>query len=1087
MQDRFHTIPIHQLLQIILFELDEHNSLFGIPEELFFKSGIFDFKTRLFNQQIETPIGAAAGPHTQLAQNIIAAWLMGARYIELKTIQTLDELNIDKPCIDMQDEGYNCEWSQELKVRESFHEYLNAWIIIHILAHRAGIKTGPGIIFNMSAGYNMEGILKENVQWFFAKMADCSAELEDAIASIEDIYPQVSDVEIPHCISDNITLSTMHGCPPEEIYEIASYLLAEKKLHTFVKLNPTLLGPEKLREILNSKLNFKTIVPDIAFEHDLKYDDALAIISNLKKIADENDLQFGLKLTNTLESKNNRPVFPTGVDMMYMSGRALHPISINLAHRLRKDLGHDIPFSFSAGADAFNIADTLSCGFITVTVCSDLLKPGGYMRLKQYFDELHAAMKAIGSKNIDEFILKKAGTKDIRVAIDRNLHNYSNQVLSSESYQRNFIKTPDIKTGKTLGYFDCISAPCQDTCSTHQDIPAYLYHASKGDFSKAFGIIINTNPFPSVTGMVCDHLCQSKCTRINYDQPLLIREVKRFISEQREVSCAPAPKNGIKVAIIGAGPSGLSCAYYLALAGFDVDVYEAESQAGGMVHYAIPGFRLTDAAIQKDISRIVKAGVNIHYSHKVDASVFANIRDKANFVFIGTGAWRSAKLSLPGVDSAGVIDPLEFLFRAKSGEKTQIGDHVVIIGGGNTAMDAARTAYRCVGKNGKVTVVYRRTIIEMPADQGEIKAVMEEGMEIIELASPEQVISENGKVRALLCSRMKLGEPDSSGRPKPEKIPGSEFEIHCDTIIPAIGQKNDFEFLPDENPIAAPLTYLTKMENVFIGGDALRNASTAINAIGDGRKAAEQIMEKAGIKSGSPYFSSDKNHDKIELIIKRSKRIYGAHPIETPADDRKNFKLVSSTLDKQTTFEEASRCLHCDEICDICTTVCPNFANRSYTIKPVKLLLQKIVTDENGIDEVADDNWFEIKQEHQILNIANFCNHCGNCNTFCPTNSAPYKEKPWIHLTKESFDNSEKGYFHDSNSDTIHYRENGNFMKLTDHKDHYKFESDELIAELNYEDLKIIRFSVKTPENNTKGIKKAAEMSIILKGIKTLF
>ena len=389
MTDKFFPISIKQLLQIVLKEYDQNNSIFGIPEELFFNSTKTNhFKQTQFNQTIDSPLGVAAGPHSQMAQNIIAAWLMGARYIELKTIQTLDELEIAKPCIDMQDEGYNCEWSQELKIRESFNEYLNAWIIIHLLNHKFGFGDKINTIFNMSVGYNLEGILKDNVQWFFEKMYNCSAELKERVEEIKNIYPEIESIHIPTQISDNITLSTMHGCPANEIEDIAKYLLEEKNLHTYVKLNPTLLGPELLRKILNENSNFKTNVPDIAFEHDLKYPDALLIIRSLLDTAKKKNLHFGLKLTNTLESVNIKNVFGKDVDMMYMSGRSLHPISINVAKKLQNEFKGKLQLSFSAGADAFNVSDILNCGFKTVTVSSDLLKPGGYMRFNQYFEEL---------------------------------------------------------------------------------------------------------------------------------------------------------------------------------------------------------------------------------------------------------------------------------------------------------------------------------------------------------------------------------------------------------------------------------------------------------------------------------------------------------------------------------------------------------------------------------------------------------------------------------------------------------------------------------------------------------------------------
>ncbi len=259
MPAKFYPVPLSHLLKLIFHELEGENSIFGLPKELFFIPGDNRaLKTEIFGHSLHSPVGVAAGPQSQMAQNIVAAWLMGSRYIELKTVQTLDELDVPKPCIDMQDEGYNCEWSQELTIKESFNEYLNAWIIIHILNHRFGWGKDPGTVFNMSVGYNLQGIINDNVQWFLDKMSDCGEELARKTEEILDIYPDAAGLDIPSRISDNITLSTMHGCPADEIESIAAYLIEKKKLHTLVKLNPTLLGPEMLRDILNNRLGFKT-------------------------------------------------------------------------------------------------------------------------------------------------------------------------------------------------------------------------------------------------------------------------------------------------------------------------------------------------------------------------------------------------------------------------------------------------------------------------------------------------------------------------------------------------------------------------------------------------------------------------------------------------------------------------------------------------------------------------------------------------------------------------------------------------------------------------------------------------------------
>lgn len=1089
MSDKFNPISIKQLIQNILIEYESYNTIFGIPQELFFnpKQGN-PFATEVFDQKIDTPLGVAAGPHSQMAQNIIGAWLMGARYIELKTIQTLDELDVPKPCIDMQDEGYNCEWSQELKIEQSFNEYLNAWIVIHLLNHKFGWGKEIKTIFNMSVGYNLQGIMNDNVQWFFEKMNDCSNELAERKNELLKIYPQIVEVLIPSRISDNITLSTMHGCPANEIEDIATYLIEKKNLHTFVKLNPTLLGPDKLRDILNNKLKYRTIVPDIAFEHDLKYADAKEIIASLQKRAKNNNLQFGLKLTNTLESINNKKVFGNEVEMMYMSGRALHPISINLARIIQQDFNGQLQLSFSAGVNAYNISDVLSCGFKTVTICSDILKPGGYMRMNQYFEMLKTNFISKGVNSIKENIIKSAGVCNLNDAVLKNLTNYSDKVLTSRAYQREYIKTPDIKTQRDLNYFDCISAPCSETCSTNQDIPDYLYYTANNQFDKAYEVILRTNPFPSVTGMVCDHLCQNKCTRVNYDDPLKIREVKRFISEQDEVKLKPVPKNGFKVAIVGAGPSGLTCAYYLTLAGFGVDVFESRSRAGGMVQFAIPGFRLTDDAIARDIKRITDLGVTIHYNHRISKDEFLDMKRDYNHIFIGTGAQLSAPLEIEGADVTGVIEPLNFLFSVKQEQVEGFGKNVVIIGGGNTAMDAARTAYRLVGKDGKVTIVYRRTINEMPADQGEIQAVIEEGVEIVELTSPDKVVQNNNHVSGLICSKMEFKGLDAKGRPNPSRIEGSEFVIECDTIIPAIGQVLDIDFTTQDLLKADTRTYKTKMGNVYIGGDSLRGASTAINAIGDGRKAAEQVMKQSGIE-----YTILKPRGRVfptvrELIIKRAKRIPAIELDELALDDRKNFKLVSKTIKRESAVEEATRCLECDLICSICTTVCPNFANRTYQIEPVRYTLHKAIMKDNGDSEISFDKIFEVKQAYQIINIANFCNECGNCSTFCPTSGAPYRDKPKIYLTIKSFKENEEGYYLSrlNDKEVLIYKDKGGIKTLTKSNGEYIYETDFIIARLSIDTLNLVE--VKRLANCVKEVhfEHAAIMSIVLKGIKDI-
>ncbi|MCW8925969.1 MAG: hypothetical protein OQJ84_06920, partial [Xanthomonadales bacterium] len=534
MSDLFYPIPSSQLFEWVFTELETRDSIFGIARQNFFVPTASDpFKTTAFGHALETPFGPAAGPHSQMAQNIVAAWLCGARYIELKTVQTLDELDVSKPCIDMEDEGYNVEWSQELKVYQSFDEYLRAWVLIHALHHALGFPgDSPAIVFNLSVGYNLEGIQQPNMQWFLEQMQDCSSYKNDLLQQCARYYPQVLELDIPDRISDNVTLSTMHGCPPDEIERICAYLMQEQGLHTYVKCNPTLLGPERVRGMLHDLGYIDVVVPDSAFEHDLEYAAAVPMIRSLKAIAREVGLHFGVKLSNTLEVENFRKVFDAEEKMMYLSGRALHAITINLADQLWREFDGDLPMSFSAGADCFNVAELLACGMQTITTCSDLLKTGGYLRLLQYVDNTRGAFTDHDATNIDAFVTALADGDTAVKAAGANLSRYAQKVQAEHTLQKAAFLTSRSKTSRELELFDCIEAPCVDRCAIDQKVPQYLRAVSDGNYEKAVQLTLEDNPVPCILGRVCDHLCETTCIRTHLDEPLAIREIKRFIMDQ---------------------------------------------------------------------------------------------------------------------------------------------------------------------------------------------------------------------------------------------------------------------------------------------------------------------------------------------------------------------------------------------------------------------------------------------------------------------------------------------------------------------------------------------------------------------------
>ncbi|MCX6269826.1 MAG: putative selenate reductase subunit YgfK [Bacteroidetes bacterium] len=1066
MSEKFATVSLKTLLQLIFKQLSQ-GSFFGIPESLFYKDHKPQLVSYRFNQRMDTPLGVAAGPHTQLAQNIVAAWLCGARYIELKTVQTLDEINVSKPCIDMQDEGYNCEWSQELTIRESFDQYLNAWIIIHILYHKMKMGKGenPGTIFNMSVGYDLKGIQQENMRWFFDKMRNCRLEKEKKIEEISHIFPDVSSLTIPDCISDNVTLSTMHGCPPGEIEKIARYLILDKHLHTTIKLNPTLLGAESLRAILNTRLGFNTPVPDEAFTHDLTYDAAITLIQSLSELALGNDRFFGVKLTNTMECMNFRDVFSREEKMMYMSGKPLHPISVNLAFKLQQTFEGRLNISFSAGAGCFNFKDLLSCGLSPVTVCSDLLKPGGYGRLNQYLEEARS------------FDMDKLTNPLI------NLEAYSQQVLQNRAYQKGWT-APDIKTPLMLSRFDCIHAPCTCTCPSSQDIPEYLRYTAREEFDSAFEVILRTNPFPAATGLVCDHLCQTRCTRVHYDEAIRIRDVKYFITTKKKKETLPVkkPSTGLKAVIIGAGPSGLACAWFLQLAGCSVTVYEENSMAGGLALSVIPSFRLPLEELNKDIERIIRSGVKVRYGVTVDRPLFARLREENDFVYLATGAKMTKKLSIPGSAANGVMDPLQFLADIKRGRPFTRGRKIVVIGGGNTAIDTARTARRLVTQQGSVTVLYRRRLKEMPAAHEEIMAALDEGITLIEMTSPLEIQTHNNAVTGLVCIKNKPGLPDESGRATPVPVTGSEFTLEAEVVIPALGQDITSDIIDLHEMKCDPESGLTRLHNVFIGGDARRGASSVIKAIGDGRKAAAFMLQMNTKETAGNESLSEKEINDILVQKARKRPLAFASPENKPVNT--SFSWDPSVLGTNEAIQESKACLSCDLICNNCVSVCPNLANFSYRVNPSNYQLSKAIRQDSGFILKVDIN-FRVQQEFQVLHLADFCNECGNCATFCPTKGAPYKDKPTLYFSEKEYRSSKKGMIFKSGKTgkVLHYKEDDKEVTLEDISGKWKFGTDEFIAIIDKKTFVPIEITWKTKTVKNASFFPAAEMSVFFGSI----
>ena len=958
MSDIMTPIPFDRLMNRILVEHQE-GAVFGMQK--CYRAKNLQPNT-LFGRKLEGQIGPAAGPNTQLAQNIVASYYGGARFFELKTVQKMDgrELAacVAKPCITAEDECYNCEWSTELEVPQAFAEYVKGWFACKVMAKEYDLGDPDAFQFNISVGYDLEGIKLPKVDRFINEMKDAKdteifKECKAWLLANLDRFQKVTkeDVEaIQSEIINSVTVSTLHGCPPSEIEAIASYLIQEKHLHTFVKCNPTLLGYETARAILDEMGYDYIAFTDFHFKDDLQYSDAVPMLKRLQELAKSLNLAFGVKITNTfpVDVKNNE--LPS--QEMYMSGKSLFALSMSVAKMLTRDFNGSLRISFSGGADYFNIERIVEAGIWPVTMATTLLKTGGYLRFIQ--------MAELLEKN-----LAKPWEKVELSLVEK--------MIADAKSDKHLVKPvkplPNRKSDKKVPLVDCYTMPCRDRCPIHQDITSYGRLVNEGKFQEALEVILDKNPLPFMTGNICTHSCQSACTRNHYETDVQIRSNKLIAARGGYDTVLPELKQEgavqKKVGVIGAGPAGISAAFFLARAGVEVHVYDKDAVAGGVVANVIPGFRIPAEEIQKDVNLAKQYGAQFHLGQEVnDIDAF---RKENNFdaVILAIGAHKEAPLVL---EKGEAYNALHFLadFKAQDG-KVNLGKNVVVVGAGNTAMDVARAAKRNAGVE-NVYLVYRRTKRYMPADQEELEEAIEEGVIFKELLAP--FTHENGK---LLCHRMVLSDVDASGR-RSVKESDEVLEVPCDTVIASIGEKVDGAFYEKNGitvnekglPVLKKETNETSVSGVYAAGDGAFGASVIVKAIANAKLACEAILNKT-IGTDRPSETTDE-------------KIYGKKGILQEPEKGLN-------PDK--------RCLACDHICENCCDVCPNRANFAIKVPGVEM--------------------------HQIIHVDYMCNECGNCETFCPYNSAPYKEKfTLFHRAKEMEDSTNDGFaFVDNDGNAI--------------------------------------------------------------------
>lgn len=867
MSENLRPLSFEKLMGLLIEEHNATGTIFGVKD--FYKAG--RARLPIFGMRIENPVGPAAGPVTQTAQGIIAAYLSGARFFELKTVFPESE-KAEKPSASIGDRTFSSEHPSELSVAEAFGEYVKAWYAIKLISTAFELGVPEGFVFNMSVGGSLEDLKSEKMNSFIeglksAEYTPVWRECEnwarahmDELDGVDNTY--ISDISPKVCTSAFFV--PKEGLSASEIEEAAEYLITEKKLHTFVRISPDLLGYYTVRGILDINGYDDIEISKEKMESGALYDELKPAFLRLQNKADMNRLEFGVKVCDGLRVEKAKE---TPVKRGRLTGRALFPIAFSLAEKIANDFGGGLRICFAGGADYFTASKLFDAGIWPVTFVSDIIRPGGLRRFRQLADDV-----------------SKCDYAQFSGILTSDLPDIEKEVYSGGRYKN----IPGAKAKKAEGpipHINCTKAQCRAVCPLGADIPLAMRLIKNGRSLDALRVIIERNPMPFTVETLCSHPCMNGCARRFYEGPLDIRgeyykAAKNacfdLLDETQLKSGA-----GAKVAVVGCGPAGLSTACFLARQGAKVTIFDKEYRPGGSVTKYIPKFRIDDADIEWDATLIQALGIEMELG--VEVTSLRELREQGfEKIVLAIGAGKQNHLKFAFGKN---ISALEFLADYKRKpedlEETIMGN-VVVIGGGHSAVAAARCAKKLPSVD-RVTLVFDKPESEMEASMDEILAMKKEGIFVAPNLIPSGVRSGQ-----LLCHVSELGEPDEKTGIRPVIDTGAKDKIPADIAINATGEEVD-DSLFDEIDSA---TYL-------VGNANFGKTEDIAKVIAD----AQRLCKKIAHSHFDKYVPDNENEDR-SFLEKRGKLC---------ADCKK--------------CAEGERCLECDSICEFCAEVCPNRAN----------------------------------------------------------------------------------------------------------------------------------------------------------------